>query len=65
MSSMRREALEKHTTVDGSAKDGLIGISIEDRDPKRAAELANGYVDQLRVLSAHLAITRQPNAALL
>lgn len=52
-----REALEKHTTVDGSAKDGLIRISIEDRDPKRAAELANGYVDQFKSLSAHLAIT--------
>jgi len=52
-----RTSLEKHTTVDGSAKDGLIRISIEDRDPNRAAELANGYVDQFRTLSAHLAIT--------
>ncbi|MGA7315422.1 MAG: Wzz/FepE/Etk N-terminal domain-containing protein [Silvibacterium sp.] len=52
-----RKSFENHTTVDGSAKDGLIRISIEDSDPNRAAELANGYVDQFRTLSAHLAIT--------
>jgi uncharacterized protein involved in exopolysaccharide biosynthesis len=51
------KAFENHATVDGSGKDGLIHISVEDRDPRRAAELANGYVDQLRNLSQHLAIT--------
>ena len=35
-------------------KDGLIRITIEDRDPKRAAELANGYVEEFRKLSASL-----------
>ncbi len=48
---------EDHATVDGSGKDGLIHISVEDHDPRRAAELANGYVDQFRDLSQHLAIT--------
>ena len=38
-------------------KDGLIRLSIEDRDPKRAAELANGWVEEFRKLSASLAIT--------
>ena len=52
-----RSAFEHHTTVDGGGKDGLIRISIDDRDPNRAAELANGYVDQFRKLSEHLAIT--------
>ena len=52
-----RKAFENYATVDGSSKDGLIHISIEDRDPKRAAELANGYVDQFRNLSEHLAIS--------
>lgn len=52
-----RNAFEHHATVDGSGKDGLIRISIDDRDPKRAAELANGYVDQFRKLSERLAIT--------
>lgn len=52
-----RKKFEKYATVDGSSKDGLIHISVEDRDPRRAAELANGYVDQFRNLSEHLAIT--------
>jgi uncharacterized protein involved in exopolysaccharide biosynthesis len=52
-----RKAFERHASVDGNGKDGLIRISIEDRDPKRAAELANGYLDQFRKLSEHLAIT--------
>jgi uncharacterized protein involved in exopolysaccharide biosynthesis len=55
--SLARKAFESHATVDGSGKDGLIHISIEDRDPNRAAELANGYVAQFRTLSQHLAIT--------
>jgi uncharacterized protein involved in exopolysaccharide biosynthesis len=52
-----RMAFESHTTVDGSGKDGLIHISVEDRSPQRAADLANGYVDQFRDMSQHLAIT--------
>ena len=52
-----RKTFERHATVDGGAKDGLIHISVEARDPKRAAALANGYVDQFRILSEHLAIT--------
>lgn len=52
-----RKTLEKNATIDGSGKDGMIRISIEDRNPKRAAELANGYVDQFRDLSEHLAIS--------
>ena len=52
-----RLAFEKHTDVDGAAKDSMIHISVEDRDPRRAAELANGYVDELRKLSQRLAIT--------
>jgi uncharacterized protein involved in exopolysaccharide biosynthesis len=56
-SSDARKAFENHATVDGSGKDGLIHISVEDRDPRRAAELANGYIDQFRAQSQHLAIT--------
>jgi len=52
-----RKAFEHHAKVDGSGKDGMIHISVEDHDPRRAAEMANGYVDQLRDLSQHLAIT--------
>ncbi len=52
-----RKAFEREATVDGSGKDGLIRVSIEARNPDRAAELANGYVEQFRNLSEHMAVT--------
>jgi uncharacterized protein involved in exopolysaccharide biosynthesis len=52
-----REKFEARTTVIAGVKDGLIRITIEDRDPKRAAEMANGYVDEFRKLTSSLAIT--------
>lgn len=55
--SVARKAFESRTKIEGSGKDGLIHIEIEDRDPNRAAQLANGYIDQFRSLSEHLAIT--------
>lgn len=55
--SQARKAFESNVIVDGSGKDGLIRVTVKDRNPKRAEELTNGYVDQFRNLSAHLAIT--------
>ena len=55
--SEARKTFERHTTIDGSGKDGLIHISVEDRNPVRAAELANGYVEHFQKLSQSLAIT--------
>lgn len=52
-----RSKLENHMKIDGNGKDGLIHISVRDSDPKRAAEIANGYIAQFRDLSEHLAIT--------
>jgi tyrosine-protein kinase Etk/Wzc len=52
-----RRALENFATIGAGTKDGLIRITVEDRDPKRAAELANGFVEEFRKLSATLAIT--------
>jgi tyrosine-protein kinase Etk/Wzc len=52
-----RKAFESHSKVSLGTKDGLITIRVEDRDPNMAAEIANGYVDQFRKLSANLAIT--------
>jgi tyrosine-protein kinase Etk/Wzc len=51
-----RKELEKAAEVN-SGKDGLINISFEDKDPKRSAEVANAYVDELRILTQHLAVT--------
>ena len=52
-----RKVLESRTNGVAGSKDGLIRLSVEDRDPKRAADLANGYVEEFRKLSAGLAIT--------
>jgi uncharacterized protein involved in exopolysaccharide biosynthesis len=38
-------------------KDSLITIEVEDKDPQRAAKLANAYVDQLFALNKNLAVT--------
>jgi uncharacterized protein involved in exopolysaccharide biosynthesis len=54
--STTRKALERHITVEAGKKDNLIQISVEDKDPKRAADMANAYVEEYRRLSAHLAI---------
>lgn len=55
--SQARKVLEKMTAIDGDGKDGLIHISITDRDSKQAAELTNGYVDEFQKLTQHLALT--------
>ncbi|MFZ0743909.1 MAG: Wzz/FepE/Etk N-terminal domain-containing protein [Terracidiphilus sp.] len=52
-----RKALERHTEIEGSSKDGLIRLSFENPNPSRAAAIANGYVDEFRTLSQHLAIS--------
>ena len=38
-------------------KDGLISIEVDDTDPKRAAAMANSYIDELRWITEHLALT--------
>jgi tyrosine-protein kinase Etk/Wzc len=56
MSDTRKE-LERRTTAVAGTKDGLIRLTIEDGDRQKAADLANGYVEEFRKLSASLAIT--------
>ncbi len=38
-------------------KDGIITIEVVDKDPKRAADLANAYVDELLKFTQSLAVT--------
>jgi tyrosine-protein kinase Etk/Wzc len=52
-----RRAFETRSTVVLGTKDGLIRITVTDRDPKLAAEIANSYVDEFRRLTKNLAIT--------
>jgi tyrosine-protein kinase Etk/Wzc len=55
--SRARMALEAHVSIAADVKTSLITITSVDGDPKRAAEIANGYVEQYRKLSEHLAVT--------
>ena len=55
--SQALKAFENHTSVDLGAKDGLLRVTVWDHDPNEAAAIANGYVDQFRHLSEHLAIS--------
>jgi uncharacterized protein involved in exopolysaccharide biosynthesis len=52
-----RKEFEHRTSVVAGTKDGLIRITLEDGDQKKVAEMANGYVEEFRKLSASLAIT--------
>jgi tyrosine-protein kinase Etk/Wzc len=55
--SSARARWEKMTSIDSGLKDGLIRLSVTDRDPQRAAELANGWVEEYRRVTAKLALT--------
>ena len=54
--SQVREKLTRATNI-GSNKDGIITIEVDDGDPKRAADMANAYVDELEKLTQVLAVT--------
>ena len=51
-----RKRLEKETTI-AAGRDGIITIDVDDKDAKRAAELANAYADELMNLTKVLAVT--------
>ncbi len=51
-----RSALAKNSSI-SAGKDGLITISVDDHDPKRAAAMANAYVEELSNMTGSLAVT--------
>jgi uncharacterized protein involved in exopolysaccharide biosynthesis len=51
-----RQGLAGNTVVT-SEKNGFIALSVTDKDKKRVAEMANAYMDQLRVLIQTFAVT--------
>lgn len=55
--SILRTILEQHVGIEAGAKDGLIRISVTDPSPQRAADIANGYVEEYRKLSSRLAVS--------
>jgi uncharacterized protein involved in exopolysaccharide biosynthesis len=55
-----RKELEQNTKI-SAGKDSIIKLEVDDKDPKFAAELANGYVLELRRLMSRLSITEAQN----
>lgn len=49
-----RRALADHTEISVDRKSGIISIAVTDHDPKRAAEMAQAYVNELDKLVAQL-----------
>jgi uncharacterized protein involved in exopolysaccharide biosynthesis len=54
--SETRKRLAKETTI-STGRDGIITVEVDDKDTKRAADLANGYVEELKKLTKVLAVT--------
>lgn len=52
-----RKALAADTTITAGAKDGLISLEFEGKDPVLAAEISNAYVEELRKLLNRVALT--------
>lgn len=59
-----RVALERNVLINGDGKDGLISISVTDRNPQRSAELANGYVGIFQEFLGRLAISEAAQRSL-
>jgi tyrosine-protein kinase Etk/Wzc len=51
-----RKHLARRTRIK-AGKDTLIHVEVNDRDPKRAAQLANAYVEELSLRNATVALT--------
>jgi uncharacterized protein involved in exopolysaccharide biosynthesis len=49
-----RAALSSHTEVSADSKSGIISVAVIDHDPKRAAAMAQEYVNELNWVVAHL-----------
>jgi len=48
------KALDGKSMISAGKKDGIITITVSDKNPKRAAEMANSYVDELGRVAARL-----------
>lgn len=49
--------LDDNVDISAGKKDGIISITVEDKDPKRSADIANAYVDELGKLVVKLNVT--------
>ena len=52
-----RKRLDKNVRITAGKKDNLISVEVDDRDPERAAAIANAFVQELKRLTNGLALT--------
>jgi uncharacterized protein involved in exopolysaccharide biosynthesis len=52
-----RRHLASATSISAGIKDGIISIEVEDDDPKRSADIANSFIQELRALTNTIAVT--------
>jgi tyrosine-protein kinase Etk/Wzc len=52
-----RSALADRTWIAAGQRDHIITVDVDDHDPKRAADLANAYAEELQKLTQILAVT--------
>jgi len=52
-----RRALLKVLKVSADKKSGIITVAVEDKDPRRAADMANAFVEEFKNLTKNLALT--------
>lgn len=48
------EALSKVVNISVDSDSGILGVTVEDEDPQRAADMANTYVEELQKLNVQL-----------
>lgn len=52
-----RDRLKSRSRIQFQKRDGFITIEVTDSDPQRAAQIANQYVEELRLMTAKMSLT--------
>src|SRR3972149_4139840 len=60
----RKQLLQDVLGAETDKDSGIITISVEDKDPKRAADMANAFVEELKNLTKGLAVTEASQSRL-
>lgn len=52
-----RKTLATKVDISIGKKDGLVSVAVQDEKPERAADIANAYIDELKLISSTLAVS--------
>lgn len=52
-----RRALDRVVTIDKSPTEGIVSVTVEDRDRKRAADMANAFMEELDKINREVVVT--------